>query len=236
MTSFNNLIEITDKLDSLLSLIGHHSTDLETKNCIGVAWDFNYDLRTKLFKLKSEFVTTETLISATRALRHTPHDSGMSIGDRIQLARENLDLTEADLARNLNTYSDHISDWECGTTEVPANLILPLSEALKCDPLWLLGDFDGTKPPSLIQSAQTPTEIMPDVDTANIGKRIRERRVAQRLYVEELENIISAPEGSVSCWEMGKTVPASQYIDKLAIALGTGVTWLLTGREITGEL
>ncbi|CAA0273353.1 helix-turn-helix domain-containing protein [Klebsiella michiganensis] len=57
---------------------------------------------------------------------------------RIQLARENLGLSEADLARQLNTYSDHISDWECGITEPPASIIIPLANALKCDPLWLL--------------------------------------------------------------------------------------------------
>ncbi|MBX4768173.1 helix-turn-helix domain-containing protein [Klebsiella pneumoniae] len=57
---------------------------------------------------------------------------------RIQLARENLGLSEADLARKLNTYSDHISDWECGIAEPPASMIIPLAHALKCDPLWLL--------------------------------------------------------------------------------------------------
>lgn len=65
-----------------------------------------------------------------------PPSSGIS--SRLQLARENLGLSEADLARQLNTYSDHISDWECGITEPPASMIIPLANALKCDPLWLL--------------------------------------------------------------------------------------------------
>ncbi|EAX4622199.1 helix-turn-helix domain-containing protein [Salmonella enterica subsp. arizonae] len=68
----------------------------------------------------------------------THYIANSSIATRIQLARENLGLTEADLARKLNTYSDHISDWECGTTEPPASMIIPLANALKCDPLWLL--------------------------------------------------------------------------------------------------
>ncbi|HHS9742149.1 TPA: helix-turn-helix domain-containing protein [Raoultella ornithinolytica] len=62
----------------------------------------------------------------------------VTISNRIQLARENLGLSEADFARKLNTYSDHISDWECGITEPPASMIIPLANALKCDPLWLL--------------------------------------------------------------------------------------------------
>lgn len=138
MTSFNNLIEITDKLDSLLSLIGRNSPDVELNICIGIAWDFNYDLRTKLFELKSDLATDEPLIAATRTQLYAPYDGGMTIAFRIQLARENIGLTEADLARLLNTYSDHISGWECGTTEPPASAIIPLANALKCDPLWLL--------------------------------------------------------------------------------------------------
>ncbi|ELE9728692.1 helix-turn-helix domain-containing protein [Enterobacter kobei] len=68
-----------------------------------------------------------------------PHDSvNLVLGDRIKIARENLGLSEADLARNLNNYSYHISDWECGITEPPVSMIIPLANALKCDPLWLL--------------------------------------------------------------------------------------------------
>lgn len=136
MTSFNNLIEITDKLDSLLSLVERHSPSTELKSCIGIAWDFNYDLRTKLFELKAEIATDKPLIAVAKDPLHA-NNLG-TIASRIQLARENLGLSEADLARLLNTYSDHISDWECGTNELPANIVIPLANALKCDPLWLL--------------------------------------------------------------------------------------------------
>ncbi|EAB2009292.1 helix-turn-helix domain-containing protein [Salmonella enterica subsp. salamae] len=86
----------------------------------------------------SATTTAEPLIAATRTQLYAPYDGGMTIAFRIQLARENLGLSEADLARLLNTYSAHISDWEYGTTEPPASAIIPLANALKCDPLWLL--------------------------------------------------------------------------------------------------
>lgn len=66
------------------------------------------------------------------------NDDRLLLGDRIQLARENLGLSEADLARQLNTYSDHVTDWESGITEPPASMIIPLANVLKCDPIWLL--------------------------------------------------------------------------------------------------
>ncbi|EIX7350181.1 helix-turn-helix domain-containing protein [Escherichia coli] len=61
-----------------------------------------------------------------------------SIGTRIEAARKKLGLTEADLARMIHTYSNPINDWECGICEVPANQIVPLADALHCDPMWLL--------------------------------------------------------------------------------------------------
>ncbi|EPV9743300.1 helix-turn-helix domain-containing protein [Escherichia coli] len=61
-----------------------------------------------------------------------------SIGTRIKSARKKLGLTEADLARMINTYSDPINDWECGICEVPADQIVPLASALNCDLVWLL--------------------------------------------------------------------------------------------------
>ncbi|MCE2003118.1 helix-turn-helix domain-containing protein [Enterobacter asburiae] len=232
MTSFKNLIEITDKLDSLLSLIEHHSSDQEMKNCIGIAWDFNYDLRAKLFKLKSELATDEPVIAAAKAPLSTPYDSSLSIGARIQLARENLSLTEADIARELGIYSDHISDWECGITELPAGMILPLASTIKCDPLWLLGDFDGVEPPALTETPLAPVKIMQGVDMSGVGKRIRDSRVSRRMTHGELENAAHLPEGVTSVWESGKAYPPDEAFDKLAKALNTSVTWLLTGRQI----
>lgn len=89
----------------------------------------------KIIELEQGFQSNDPALTK---LLFTPYDGGMAVAFRIQLARENLGLSEADLARQLNTYSDHISDWECGITEPPASMIIPLANALKCDPLWLL--------------------------------------------------------------------------------------------------
>lgn len=153
-------------------------------------------------------------------------DSGISLSDRIQLSRENLGLSEADLARQLGTYSDHISDWECGITEPPASMVIPLANALKCDPLWLLGDSESN----------APVKVMQNVDVSTIGKRIGVARVENHMNTQELEEMIGAPDGTVFRWETGKAIPSSQYIDNLAKALNTSVTWLLTGKVTHQDL
>lgn len=84
---------------------------------------------------KATFLVNSTFDSVDKS---KAIDGAVGFEFRIQIARENLGLSEADLARQIGTYSDHISDWECGITEVPASMIIPLANALKCDPLWLL--------------------------------------------------------------------------------------------------
>lgn len=88
-------------------------------------------------ELKSKRTTDESAGTITESLSPTTIRND-STGYRIQLARKNLGLSEADVARQLNTYSDHISDWECSTAEPSASQIIPLANALNCDPLWLL--------------------------------------------------------------------------------------------------
>ncbi|EAQ0402921.1 hypothetical protein K9X45_002635 [Salmonella enterica] len=96
----------------------------------------------------SATTTAEPLIATTRTQLYAPYDGGITIAFRIQLARENLGLTEADLASKLNTYSDHISDWECGISEPACGQIIPLANALKCDPMWLLTGDVTRQPPA----------------------------------------------------------------------------------------
>ncbi|ENT4610108.1 helix-turn-helix domain-containing protein [Salmonella enterica] len=61
-----------------------------------------------------------------------------TIAFRIQLARENLGLSEADLAEKLDIHPGDVLTWEDGTDQPLAGMIIPLSNALKCDPMWLL--------------------------------------------------------------------------------------------------
>lgn len=99
----------------------------------------------------AEHAANDSLIIATGAQStplFAPYTAGLSVGDHIQLARENLGLSEAELARLLDTHSDNISDWECGITEPPAGMVIPLANALKCDPMWLLGAEVNRQPPA----------------------------------------------------------------------------------------
>lgn len=164
---------------------------------------------------------------------NAPYDGGLPLGDRIQLARENLGLTEADIARALNTYSDHISDWECGITEPPASMVIPLAHALKCDPLWLLGRSTGPSEPT--KQPHATVKIMPGVNMSAIGNRIRQRRNELSMSTMDLAKKTGTHLMDVVNWESGLIKPEAPHIDALAKALNTSVTWLLTDRHVTPQ-
>ncbi|EJI9870950.1 helix-turn-helix domain-containing protein [Salmonella enterica] len=63
---------------------------------------------------------------------------GMTIGDRIQLARENLGMSHDDLAEKLDIHPGDVLAWEDGDDQPLAGMVIPLVNALKCDPMWLL--------------------------------------------------------------------------------------------------
>ncbi|EEP5311761.1 helix-turn-helix domain-containing protein [Salmonella enterica] len=153
-----------------------------------------------------------------------------TIAFRIQIARENLGMSEDDLAEKLDIHPGDVLTWEDGADQPLAGMIIPLANALKCDPMWLLTGESRHEPSTCAKSQSAPVEVMQNVDVSTIGKRIGVARVNQRMYTEELENAIHAPEGSVFRWETGKEIPSSQYIDNLARVLNVSVTWLLTGK------
>ncbi|EOF6019241.1 helix-turn-helix domain-containing protein [Salmonella enterica] len=65
---------------------------------------------------------------------YTPNN----LGNRIQIARENLGLSEVDLAEKLDIHPGYVLTWEDGTDQPLAGMIIPLANALRCDPMWLL--------------------------------------------------------------------------------------------------
>ncbi|EAN3293045.1 hypothetical protein APP90_21460 [Salmonella enterica subsp. enterica serovar Sandiego] len=185
-------------------------------------------------------VLLEIAIEKTQALKEiinnqplfSPYTAGLTIGDRIQLARESLGMSYDDLAEKLDIHPGGVLAWEDGDDQPMAGMVIPLANALKCDPMWLLTGESRHESSGCAETPQAPVKVTQGVDMHGIGKRIRKARVDKRMYTEELENAIGADEGEVFRWETEKTVPPALYIDKLAKVLDVSVTWLLTGKEV----
>ncbi|ECT1022852.1 hypothetical protein DPO11_22975 [Salmonella enterica] len=150
---------------------------------------------------------------------------------RIRLARENLGMSEDALAEKLDIHPGDVLAWENGADQPLAGMIIPLAEALKRDPMWLLtGQSSHVK-----QAEPAPVNVMKDADLASIGVRISNRRKKMLMTVEELADAADVSGAFIAEWESGEAIPPSFCIDSLAKALNTSVTWLMTGRDIAVE-
>lgn len=65
----------------------------------------------------------------------------------------------------------------------------------------------------------------------SLGERIRERRKAKRLTLQQVGDTFGINRASVSDWENNKTRPDLDRLVELARMLGTSTDFLLTGRQ-----
>ena len=77
---------------------------------------------------------------------------------------------------------------------------------------------------------------------SSIGTRIKTRRAELQLTQQQLAERVSQGRGGaithqadISCWESGRSTPATPVIAPLAAALEVSADWLLTGRDDEGE-
>ncbi|MEH4988141.1 helix-turn-helix domain-containing protein [Enterobacter asburiae] len=157
-----------------------------------------------------------------------------AIIERIRSRRVALGLSTEELSTQLGFEIDTVEDWENGCDVPELTILLPLSRALFCEPEWLLtGSLEGMT--RINEAPLTPVKVMQGVDMTGVGERIRNARVSRRMTHKELEETAGLPDGVISVWESRKAYPPDEAFDKLAKALNTSVTWLLTGREIARE-
>jgi len=65
----------------------------------------------------------------------------------------------------------------------------------------------------------------------SLGERIRARRTAKRLTLQQVGDTFGINRASVSDWENNKTRPDLDRLVELARTLGTTTDFLLTGRQ-----
>lgn len=176
-----------------------------------------------------ETVTADIVIDGGRVVKNRMDNIPDNICTRIRELRKDRMLTQAELAKSVDVQPNLVTMWESNTTEPRAKHIMPLANALKCDPMWLL-----TGHPVDVKPAPLPApNVMKGADLANIGVRIESRRNYIEMSLNKLAEEIDTSGAMIREWETGKAIPHSDYIDKLAKALNTTVTWLMTGKHIT---
>lgn len=70
-----------------------------------------------------------------------------------------------------------------------------------------------------------------DPRAMSIGMRIRDQRLKMAFTQAELGGMVGVSDNAITQYETGRSVPRPKRLEGLAMALGTSVTWLLTGDD-----
>lgn len=65
----------------------------------------------------------------------------------------------------------------------------------------------------------------------SIGDRIRSKRIANKMSMQELGNILGKSKGNISEYEKGKYEPSAQTIIALSRVFKVSADWILIGKE-----
>ncbi|HBR2946670.1 TPA: helix-turn-helix domain-containing protein [Klebsiella pneumoniae] len=75
-------------------------------------------------------------------------------GERIRARRKELNLTQRSLAKLVKVAHVTISQWETGDSEPGGKNLFALSNALQCNPTWILYGDESTTPGEPVTSPQ----------------------------------------------------------------------------------
>ncbi|MFK3704667.1 helix-turn-helix domain-containing protein [Klebsiella sp. NPDC088457] len=149
---------------SLFQCTNSHETDLRVKHCLEIAVigaligiqndDLSEDVKEWMLQTLAEIKHDFSVLSPTPCfddnnppcadidlLNHTERNDSstpLSIGQRIRQERKSASLQQHHIASATGVTIQAVSLWENDLTIPTCDKIIPLSNALGCDPLWLL--------------------------------------------------------------------------------------------------
>ncbi|HAF1587713.1 TPA: helix-turn-helix domain-containing protein [Salmonella enterica] len=139
LNQFKEIADKAFKAELLCALVEDHPHQL-TETQVSALASLIKKLTSDIY-VCAEHATDDSLIITTEtppAPLYAPYDGSMTIAFRIQIAREKLGMSEDDLAEKLNIHPGDVLTWEDGADQPLAGMVIPLANALKCDPMWLL--------------------------------------------------------------------------------------------------
>lgn len=119
----------------------------------------------------------------------------MKIGDRISKIRNEINITQEDLAKQLFVSNKTISSWELGRTEPNLEMIIKLSECLECSINYLIyGNKQKDKTKSEIKIKLSSNEYKYIKSILNEYAKEISKSYQHDIYYENVSNCFSSNE------------------------------------------
>ena len=138
--------------------------------------------------------------------------------ERLLLLREEKELTQEELAKNLNIGTrTSISEWENGQEIIPLERLNRYANYFNVSVDYILG-LTKTKKYHIVNK---------ELNFQLIGKRIKEIRHKNNLTQESLARELNTTHSTISAYENGKVLIKTSFIYQIAKHYHCSIDWLL---------
>lgn len=147
-------------------------------------------------------------------------------GDRIRTRREQIGMSQAELARRSGVSAASVNDWESGKTQnISGAALLKAAQAMGVSPGWIVAgddEQDGDGVAAVVQRRSPAQEI---------GRRMRFLRQAAKVTQSELGERTGLSQATIARYETGSAAMPLDTASGVASALGVELSELVGGGE-----
>ena len=151
-------------------------------------------------------------------------ETAASVGTRIYEERKRLKLSQEYVAEFLHTTKQAVYKYENGIVKnIPTEKIEKLAQLFGVTPQYLIGWKEKPADEGELEDKNISNK------TAN---RIKQLRIANGLTQQGLAKKLFKSDSTVRMWELGKSEPDIETLEKLSIIYGVSVDYLIGNSEI----
>lgn len=136
---------------------------------------------------------------------------------RIKDIREELELTQKEMADSLGVTRSAYSLWEINKNVIPLYYLNKISNIYNINIDYLAG----------LSNDRNVKFKKKDIDKINLGKRIRQARKESNYTQEKLAKKLNTTHSVISAYESGKTSVPTLFIIEIAKLTDKSLNWLL---------
>lgn len=137
--------------------------------------------------------------------------------DRIKYLREELELTQSEMAKRIGCKRSAYSLWELNKNTIPLYYLNQISNIFSINIDFLVG----------LSNNRNQKFNKMEIDKIELGKRIRQARKQINYTQEKLASKLNTTHSVISAYESGKTSVPTLFIIEIAKLTKKSLNWLL---------
>lgn len=126
---------------------------------------------------------------------------------RLADIREDMDMSQEELARNLKVTQATYSRWETGKEIIPLTKLNDYCNYTKHSMDYVCG---------LIKIERYPIKICPRLNPKTIGNNLKKFRITNELFQIQLADFLNTTQSTISSYESSKTLILTAFLYQIA--------------------